>query len=312
MAMRAYWTGQIRLSLVSIPVQIIPATKTAAKIAFHQVHKPSGSRIRYEKVVPGVGAVDRDEIVKGYEVSDGKYVLLEDKDFDKIKLEAKKTIDLLQFVDLGDIDQLYYDRPFYVLPDEDSDAEAYVVLRDALKKTKKAGVGQIVIRGKGSLVAIKACGKGLMMETLRYADEVRKAESAFREVPKAKPDAEMIELAENIIGRKSKEFDPAAFHDKYEDALRELIDAKAKHRQVKQIEEPQPSAKIINLMDALRKSAKGGGAGGANDNTKASPKSKRPRAKPSRSKTAVTKSAARKSGKKAAGRKTSKSRRKAA
>jgi DNA end-binding protein Ku len=312
MAMRAYWTGQIRLSLVSIPVQIIPATKTAAKIAFHQVHKPSGSRIRYEKVVPGVGAVDRDEIVKGYEVSDGKYVLLEDKDFDKIKLEAKKTIDLLQFVDLGDIDQLYYDRPFYVLPDEDSDAEAYVVLRDALKKTKKAGVGQIVIRGKGSLVAIKACGKGLMMETLRYADEVRKAESAFREVPKAKPDAEMIELAEDIIGRKSKEFDPAAFHDKYEDALRELIDAKAKHRQVKQIEEPQPSAKIINLMDALRKSAKGGGAGGANDNTKAAPKSKRSRAKPSRSKTAVTKSAARKSGKKAAGRKTSKSRRKAA
>lgn len=304
MAMRAYWTGQIRLSLVSIPVQIIPATKTAAKIAFHQVHKPSGSRIRYEKVVPGVGAVDRDEIVKGYEVSDGKYVLLEDKDFDKIKLEAKKTIDLLQFVDLGEIDQLYYDRPFYVLPDEDSDAEAYVVLRDALKKTKKAGVGQIVIRGKGSLVAIKACGKGLMLETLRYADEVRKAESAFREVPKAKPDAEMIDLAEDIIGRKSKEFDPAAFHDKYEDALRELIDAKAKHRQVKQIEEPQPSAKIINLMDALRKSAKSGGKGGANDNTKAASKSKRSRAKPSRAKSPTRKSRR----KKAAG----KSRRKAA
>lgn len=290
MATRPYWTGQIRLSLVSIAVQIIPATKPAAKIAFHQVHKPSGSRIRYEKVVPGVGAVDRDEIVKGYEVSDGKYVLLEDKDFDKIKLEAKKTIDLTQFVDLGEIDQLYYERPFYVLPDDEADAEAYVVLRDALKKTRKVGIGQIVIRGKGSLVAIKACGKGLMMETLRYADEVRKAESAFRDVPKTKPDAEMIELAEDIIGRKAKAFDPAAFHDKYEDALRELIEAKQKHRQVRQIEEPQPSAKIINLMDALRKSAKGGGAGGANDNDDAGTKAKPKRAKPSRAKTATRKS----------------------
>jgi DNA end-binding protein Ku len=284
MATRPYWTGQIRLSLVSIAVQIIPATKPAAKIAFHQVHKPSGSRIRYEKVVPGVGAVDRDEIVKGYEVSDGKYVLLEDKDFDKIKLEAKKTIDLTQFVDLGEIDQLYYERPFYVLPDDEEDAEAYVVLRDALKKTRKVGIGQIVIRGKGSLVAIKACGKGLMMETLRYVDEVRKAETTFRDVPKAKPDAEMIELAEDIIGRKAKAFDPAAFHDKYEEALQELIDAKQKHRQVRQIEEPQPSAKIINLMDALRKSAKGG----ANDNAEI--KSKPKRAKTSRARTAAKKS----------------------
>jgi DNA end-binding protein Ku len=289
MATRPYWTGQIRLSLVSIAVQIIPATKPAAKIAFHQVHKPSGSRIRYEKVVPGVGAVDRDEIVKGYEVSDGKYVLLEDKDFDKIKLEAKKTIDLTQFVDLGEIDQLYYERPFYVLPDDEEDAEAYVVLRDALKKTRKVGIGQIVIRGKGSLVAIKACGKGLMMETLRYVDEVRKAETTFRDVPKAKPDAEMIELAEDIIGRKAKAFDPAAFHDKYEEALQELIDAKQKHRQVRQIEEPQPSAKIINLMDALRKSAKGG----ANDNAEI--KSKPKRAKTSRARTAAKKSKRKKS-----------------
>ncbi|MGE0063238.1 MAG: Ku protein [Xanthobacteraceae bacterium] len=306
MATRPYWTGQIRLSLVSIAVQIIPATKTAAKISFHQVHKPSGSRIRYEKVVPGVGAVDRDEIVKGYEVSDGKYVLLEDKDFDKIKLEAKKTIDLTQFVDAGDIDQLYFDRPFYVLPDDDEDGEAYVVLRDALKKTKKVGIGQIVIRGKGSLVAIKACGKGLMMETLRYADEVRKAESTFRDVPKTKPDAEMIELAEDIIGRKSKAFDPAAFHDKYEDALHELIEAKQKHRQVRQIEEPQPSAKIIDLMDALRKSAKGGGKSGANDNAKSGAKPKT--AKASRTKRAVKRSSGKSKRKKAAG----KSRRKAA
>lgn len=264
MATRAYWSGQIRLSLVSIPVAIVPATKPAAKIAFHQVHKPSGSRIRYEKVVPGIGAVDKDDIVKGYELDSGKYVLLDDKDFDAVKLEAKKTIELVQFVELHEIDQLYYDRPFYVLPEEDSDGEAYVVLRDALKKTKKVGLGQIVIRGKGAIVAIKACGKGLMMETIRYADEVRKAETAFREVPGVKPEGDMIELAEELIERKSKAFNPAAFHDRYEDALHEVIDAKAKHRQVRQIEEPQQGAQIINLMDALRRSVRGKGS--ANDN----------------------------------------------
>lgn len=269
MALRAYWTGQIRLSLVSIPVDVIAATRPASKIAFHQVHKPSGSRIKYEKVVPGIGAVEKDDIVKGFELDNGKYVLLEDEEIDKIKLESKRTIDLVQFVDLHEIDQLYFDRPFYVLPKDDSDAEAYVVLRDALKKAKKIGIGQIVIRGKGSLVAIQPCGKGLLMETLRYADEVRKASATFKDVPAAKPDADMVDLAEEIIGRKTQEFNPAAFHDKYEDALRELIDAKAKHRQVRDIEEPQQGAKVINLMDALRKSIKAG-----NDNEASEPESK--------------------------------------
>ena len=159
-------SGQLRLSLVSIPVQVVPATRSGAKISFHQVHKPSGSRIRYQKVVPGVGPVETDEIVKGYEVGDGKYVLLDEKDFDEVKLEAKKTIDLVQFVGLHEIDAVYYDRPFFVLPDDEGDTEAYIVLRDALKKTKKVALGQVVIRGKGAVVAIKACGDGLMLETL--------------------------------------------------------------------------------------------------------------------------------------------------
>jgi DNA end-binding protein Ku len=262
MARRAYWSGHIRLSLVAVPVQVIPATNAAAKISFHQVHKPSGSRIRYQKVVPGKGPVDTEDIVKGYEIQNGKYVLVSDEEINKIKLEAKKTIDLVQFVDVDEIDPIYFDRPFFVLPDEDSDAEAYVVLREALRKTKKAGLGQIVIRGKASLVALKACGKGLMLEALRYADELKGTGTVFKEVPALKPEADMIELAEQIIKRKSKPFDASDFENVYEKALHELIEAKAEHRQVREIEEAQQGAKVIDLMEALRRSvgSKGGGS----------------------------------------------------
>jgi DNA end-binding protein Ku len=279
MAVRAYWTGKIRLSLVSIPVQVVPATKSTAKIAFHQIHKPSGSRIRYQKVVPGIGPVETDDIVKGYEIEKGKYVLVTDDEIDEIKLEAKKSIDLVQFVDAHEIDETYFERPYFVLPDDDSDAEAYVVLRDALRKTKKVALGQVVIRGKGAVVAIKACGKGLILETLRYADEVKKADAAFSPVPDTKPEADMIELAEELIARKSKKFDAAAFKDSYEVALHELIEAKAEHRKVRTIEEPRQGAQIIDLMAALRKSlGKGGGSGGsaANDDDKGKSKSHKP------------------------------------
>jgi DNA end-binding protein Ku len=254
MATRAYWSGQIRLSLVAIPVEVIPATKSAAKIAFHQVHKPSGARIRYQKVVPGVGPVETDEIVKGYELDKGKYVLLNDDEIDKIKLEAKKTIDLVQFVDLHEIDPIYFDKPFFVVPKDEDAAEAFVVLREALRNERKVGLGQIVIRGRGAVVAIKACGKGLMLETLRYADEVKKAETFFKDIPDVKPDADMIELAEQIIEKKTKKFDAAAFVDSYEKALHELIEAKAEHRQVRQIDEAPQTTNVIDLMDALRKS----------------------------------------------------------
>jgi DNA end-binding protein Ku len=254
MVTRAYWTGNIRLSLVSIPVQVIPATKNSAKISFHQVHKPSGSRIRYQKVVPGIGPVDTDEIVKGYEIEKDKYVLLEDKEIDDLKLEAKKTIDLVQFVGQHEIDPIYFERPFFVIPDDEEDNEAFIVLRDALRKTKTIGLGQIVIRGQGSIVALKPCGKGLLLETLRFADEIKKADSAFSGIKETKLDPDKIELAEELIERKTKRFHPEDFKDSYNDALRELIDAKAEHRKVRQIESPRGGAEIIDLMQALRKS----------------------------------------------------------
>ena len=261
MAARAYWQGQIRLSLVSIPVQVFTATKSAARVAFNQIHKPSGKRIRYEKVVPGVGAVDPDDIVKGYEVEKGKYVLITEEEIDDVKLEAKHTIDLVQFVDEDDIDPMYFEKPYFVAPDEDEVAgEAYVVLRDALKATKKIGLGQLVARGQASVVALKAQGKGLIIETLRYADELQNPEQFFSTVPGAKPEKELLSLATELIERKAKPFDPKVFKNQYDLALRELIDAKMEHRKPHEIEEPQLGAKVINLMEALKRSVKGGGA----------------------------------------------------
>jgi DNA end-binding protein Ku len=261
MPARAYWQGQIRLALVSIPVQVFTATKAAARISFNQIHKPSGKRIRYEKVVPGVGAVDADDIVKGYEVEKGKYVLIDEAEIDDVKLEAKHTIDLVQFVDEDEIDPIYFEKPYFVAPDEDEVAsEAYVVLRDALKATKKIGLGQLVARGQGSIVALRAAGKGLMIETLRYADEVQNAEQYFSAVPGAKPEKELLSLATELIQRKVAPFNPKAFKDQYEVALRELIDAKMEHRAPQAIEEPELGAKVINLMEALKRSVKSGGA----------------------------------------------------
>jgi DNA end-binding protein Ku len=261
MAARAYWQGQIRLALVSIPVQVFSATKSAARVAFNQIHKPSGKRIRYEKVVPGVGAVDPEDIVKGYEVEKGKYVLFTDDEIDEVKLEAKHTIDLIQFVDENEIDVIYFEKPYYVMPDEDEVAgEAYVVLRDALRASKKIGLGQIVARGQASVVALKPFGKGLVIETLRYADELNRPEQFFAEVPDVKPEKELLNLATELIERKVKPFDAKAFKNQYDIALRELIDAKMEHRKPHEIEEPQLGAKVIDLMEALKRSVKGGGA----------------------------------------------------
>jgi DNA end-binding protein Ku len=261
MPARAYWSGQIRLALVSIPVQLFSATKSAARVSFNQIHKPSGKRIRYEKVVPGIGAVDTEEIIRGYEVEKGKYVLFEDQEIDELKLEAKHTIDLVQFVDEDEIDPVYFDKPLYVAPEDDEVAgEAYVVIRDALKATKKVGLGQIVIRGKASVVAMKPYGKGLIMETLRYEDEIAKADSLFDTIPNKKPEEELLGMAEELIKRKTKPFDPKAFKDPFDAKLRELIQAKIEDRPLEDVEEPQLGAQVINLMDALKKSMAGAGA----------------------------------------------------
>ena len=258
MAARAYWQGQIRLALVSIPVEIYSATKSGAAVSFRQIHEPTGKPISYEKVVAGVGPVDLDDIVKGYEVSKGEYVLLDQDEIDAVKLESKKTLELTQFVDAHEIDVLYYEKPYFVVPADDLAEEAFIVLREALRRTKKVGLGQLALRGREYVVSLKPCGRGLVLETLRYADEVNKAQGYFREIPDATPDEELLDLAEALITKKSAAFDPQEFHDRYVDALKALVERKRGANGKKVIEEKDTGesrgSNVVDLMAALRKS----------------------------------------------------------
>jgi DNA end-binding protein Ku len=259
MAARAYWQGQIRLALVSIPVEVYSATKSGAAISFRQIHEPSGKPINYEKVVQGIGPVDRDEIVKGYEVSRGNYVLLDEDEIEAAKVESRKTLDLVQFVDAGEIDVFYFEKPYYVVPADDLAEEAFIVLREALRRAKKVGIGQISVRGRETLVSLKPCGKGIVLETLRYADEVNKAQSYFKDIPDTKPAKELLDLASTLIDQRSEPFDVGRFHDRYVDALKKLIakKQKAKGRKIlEDVEEPEPArgGNVIDLMAALKKS----------------------------------------------------------
>ena len=265
MPARAYWQGQIRLALVSIPVEIYSATKSGAAVKFRQIHEPTGKPIQYEKVAEGVGPVDPDDIMKGFEIEKNEYVLLDQDEIDSVKLESKKTLELTQFVDASDIDVLYYEKPYFVVPADDLAEEAFIVLREALKRTKKVGLGQLAMRGREYVVSLKPCGRGMILETLRYADEVNRAQSYFREIPDEKPDNELLELAEALIEKKSAAFDPQEFHDRYVDALKDLIERKRKQKSNRKIiDEEEGSGRsasnVVDLMAALKKSMEKSGA----------------------------------------------------
>ncbi|MEP2234778.1 MAG: Ku protein [Alteripontixanthobacter sp.] len=267
MAARAYWQGQIRLALVSIPVEIYSATKSGAKIRFNQIHEPSGKRVSYQKTVPGIGPIDRDEIIKGYEVSKGEYVLLDEEEIEAVKIESRKTLELVQFVEACEIDPLYFEKPYYVVPKDELAEEAFVVLREALRKAKKVALGQLSVRGSEKLVAIKPCGKGLLLETLRYADEVKQGQAFFDDIDEGKPKKELLDLATTLIEDKSAPFDASEFEDRYVEALRKLIDKKAKSKSkkaiIEDVDEPGETAgNVIDLMAALKKSVGGKKAGG--------------------------------------------------
>ncbi len=263
MPARAYWSGQLRLALVSIPIELYSATRSGGTIALNQIHEPSGKRIKYEKTVPGIGAVEPEDIVKGFEVEKGKYVILSDEEIEGVKLELKKTLELTQFVDASEIDPIYFEKPYFCVPKDELAEEAFCVIRDALRNAKKVGLGQLAMRGHEYLISLKPCGRGMILETLRYEEEVNKASGFFRSIPEGGAQPELMELATALIDKRTAKFDPSKFHDRYEDALRALIDAKrGKGPVAVDNDEPAPKASnVIDLMAALKASIeKGGGA----------------------------------------------------
>ncbi|CAN7243974.1 Ku protein [Pararhizobium sp. LjRoot235] len=264
MASRALWKGQLRLSLVSIPIEVFSATKSGARFSFRQIHEPTGKPVHYDKVVEGVGPVDMDEIVKGYEYESGKYVLLEPEEIDAVKLETKKTLELVQFVDACEISPIYYDKPYYLVPADDLAEDAYRVVRDALRSAGKVGLGQLTLRGREYIAAIKPCGDGLLLETLHYADELRKADPMFSGLSGKKADKELLEVATALIDRKTAPFDATTFKDNYSTALKELVQRKLKGKKTKiEVDEEEEKGRrgdnVVDLMSALKKSLEGGG-----------------------------------------------------
>ena len=257
MAQRALWKGQLRLSLVSIPVELYAAHDSSARVSFRQIHKPSGKRVHYDKTVAGVGPVKADDIVKGYEVN-GDYILLDPDEIDAIKLETKKTLELVQFVGACEIPPLYFDKPYYLVPTDDLAEDAYRVVRDALRATEEVGLGQMTMRGKEYLVAIKPCGDGLLLETLYYADELRDSEPMFSDIKDTKADDELLDLATALIKKKTAPFDAENFTDHYAEALKDLIEAKKKNRKTQRVsadEEERPAGdNVVDLMAALKQS----------------------------------------------------------
>lgn len=292
MASRAVWKGQIRLSLVSIPVEIHSATKSGARVSFRQIHGPSGQRVRYEKTVPGIGPVKSEDILKGFELDEDEYLLVEPEEIDDIKLETRKTLELVQFVGGCEIPPLYFDRPYYVLPSDELAEDAYRVVRDALRKADKVGLGQLTMRGKEYLCALKPCGDGLLLETLKYADEVRQAEPMFSEIKDEKVDEDLLGVATQLIDRKTAPFEAEAFRDRYDQALRALLEAKRKNRKTPRTTVGEGGGKragggenVVDLMDALKASLKesGGKSGGGRKSAKSQSSSARSKSASSKS-----------------------------
>jgi DNA end-binding protein Ku len=254
-APRTYWKGQLRLSLVSIDVALTTATEPSATPTLNQIHKPTGKRIRYQKVAPGEGPVAADEIVRGASLGDDRYAVIEPEELDEIKLESRHTIRLAQFVEIGEIDPRYFEKPYYVTPQSDAAAEGFAVIREALRKAGRVGLGQMTLAGRERLIAIRPCGPGLLLETLRYAGEVRAADRVFDDIPDIDIDQEMMDLALELIERKSEPFQPERFRDRYAEALQELIERKREGKAVVDIGPAESGeGKVVDLMAALKRS----------------------------------------------------------
>jgi len=254
---RPLWSGNLQISLVSFGVGLIPATSPAGEISFHQIDRKTGQRVHHQKVVND-SSIEPSDIVKGYEIGKGKYIAIEPQEINDLRIESKTTLEITQFVELGSILPALFEKPYFVVPEPPDQTAAYTVVREALEQTGKAGLGEIAFAGREHLVAIAAApGKdvrGLMAYTLRYGQELRNVSEYFGSIPRAAVDKKQLAMAVDLIDQYSGELDLSAFKDDYEEALRNLIDAKLKNRPLP-LESSKPQrAKIIDLADALRQS----------------------------------------------------------
>jgi DNA end-binding protein Ku len=258
-APRAYWKGYLKLSLVSCPISLFPATSGREKISFHQLNRNTGNRIRYRKVDAESGEdVEASDIIKGYEVSKGEYIELEPEELEAIALESKRTIEIGEFVPKEEIDDLYLADPYYVVPDGEVGQQAFAVIREAILTEGMVAIGKVVFTSREHIIALEPRGKGMMGVTLRYPYEVRKPDEYFADITNEKIPKDMLDLATHIVETKRGKFEPDRFEDEYEGALRELLRKKQKGEKIEQPKERAPS-NVINLMDALRNSVKAEG-----------------------------------------------------
>jgi DNA end-binding protein Ku len=257
MAPRPYWKGYLKLSLVSCPVALYPATSEREKIRFYQLNKKTGNRIRYLKVDAETGdEVEADDIFKGYEVSKGEYIELDPEELEAIALESKRVLDIEEFVPRSEIDDLYFNNPYYIIPDGEVGRQAFAVIREAIKQEGMVAIGTVMFTSREHIIALEARGKGLLGVTLRYPYEIRKEAEYFDEIPNEKVPKDMLDLATHIVETKTARFEPEKFHDHYENALKELLKKKQAGQKVERVASRE-SPKVINLMDALRRSVKG-------------------------------------------------------
>lgn len=252
---RPIWQGHLRLSLVSCPVALYGAASRANDVSFHLLNPKTNNRIRMIPTDPDTGPIERAELVKGYEISKNSYVVVTPKELDAVKLETTHTIDIERFVDANDIDRLFWNNPYYLVPNEKTGLDAYTVIRDALEETGRIALGRVVMHTRERLVALEPRGKGIVATTLRMRNEVADPARAFADIPAAKPDKRMIEIATKIIEQQEGPFDPDEFEDRYEKALRDLIRRKEKGEKIVTAE-PVEDTNVIDLMAALKKSLK--------------------------------------------------------
>jgi len=255
---RPYWSGQIQISLVSFGVNLFTATESKAEIRFHQLSRKTGERIKHQKVSGEEGPVEKGDIVKGFEYRKGEYVTIEPEEIENLRIPSRHNLEVTQFVDYDEIPPAYFEKPYFVTPESDTQAEAFGVVRKALQSTKKVALGKIAFGGREHLVAVMPNDDdklpGMMAYVMRYDEELRKPAEYFDKIKKVTIDDDQLSLAKELIKRKAAKFAPEKFKDEYETALRAMVEAKVNNAPIPK-EEPAPaSGKVINLMDALRKS----------------------------------------------------------